>query len=216
VLLVAAKKDKIGDYTGVITEAGRIPVVLDVDAFALQNAFEVNYGYDAQAVVVLLNAGASSINVNIIGGEQSLFTRDISIGGKAYTEALQKELSLTFEQAEQAKKGEPVDGVQFEDVQPVLRAVTDNVLLEIQKTCDFFKATASSDRIDRVYLSGGASQVDGFAEAVEQRFNAPVETFDPFRKITLDWRKLGVDDPERIGTSAAVAVGLALRKAADR
>src|SRR5262245_8558072 len=93
VLLVAAKKEKIADYTGVISQAGRVPVMVDVDAFALQNAYEMNYG-DSSAVVVLLNAGASAININIVSGGQSVFTRDISMGGNAYTEAVQKELNL--------------------------------------------------------------------------------------------------------------------------
>ena len=89
VLLVAAKKEKIGDYTGVIAQAGRTPVIVDVDAFALQNAYEANYGLDPREVVVLMNAGASAININILQGDQSVFTRDISIGGNAYTEAVQ-------------------------------------------------------------------------------------------------------------------------------
>ena len=105
VLLVAAKKEKIADYTGVIGQAGRVAVVIDVDAFALQNAYEVNYGTEADAVVVLLNAGASATNINILHGDQSVFTRDISIGGNAYTEALQKELNLPFEQADELKRG---------------------------------------------------------------------------------------------------------------
>ena len=159
----------------------RVATVLDVDAFALQNAFEVNYGIEPGSVVVLLNAGASAININIISGGQSIFTRDLSAGGNAYTEAVQKELNLTFEAAESAKKGEAVDGVKFDDVKPVLHAMTENVLLEVQKTFDFFKATAASDRIDRILLSGGASVVDGFAQALESRFGAPVEVFDPFK-----------------------------------
>jgi type IV pilus assembly protein PilM len=216
VLLVAAKKDKIADYTGVITQAGRIPTVVDVDAFALQNAYEVNYRLDAGSVVVLLNAGASAININILSGDQSLFTRDISMGGNAYTEAVQKELNLPFDRAEMAKKGMPVEGITFEDVRPVLHAMTENVLLEIQKTFDFFKATASTDRIDRILLSGGASLVDGFAASVGERFNAPVETFDPFRTVAFDAKKLGVDHIEYLMPTAAVAVGLALRKAGDR
>src|SRR5881296_2534606 len=122
VLLVAAKKEKIADYTGVISQAGRVPVVVDVDAFAMQNAYEINYGLDPQAVVVLLNAGASAININILSGEQSLFTRDISIGGNSYTEAVQKELNLPFESAEQLKKGQMVEGATFDDVKPVLQA----------------------------------------------------------------------------------------------
>ena len=216
VLLVAAKKEKIADYTGVISQAGRTPVVVDVDAFALQNAYEMNYGLDSGAVVVLLNAGASAININILSGGQSLFTRDISVGGNSYTEAVQKELNLPSESAEQLKKGQSANGTSFEDVKPVLHAVTENVLLEIQKTFDFFKATAASDRIDRIYLSGGASRVDGFAHALEERFGSTVEVFDPFKKIAFDAGKLGVSDPDGLVPTAAVAVGLALRKAGDR
>jgi type IV pilus assembly protein PilM len=216
VLLVAAKKEKIADYTGVISQAGRVPVVVDVDAFALQNAYEVNYGLEPDAVVVLLNAGASAININILTGDQSLFTRDISIGGNAYTEAVQKELNLPFDSAEQAKRGEPVDGVNAEDVTPVLHAMTENVLLEIQKTFDFFKATASSDRIDKIVLSGGASRVDGFAAALQERFSTAVESFDPFKKIAFDAQKLGVVDSEALIPTVAVAVGLALRTVGDR
>lgn len=216
VLLVAAKKEKIADYTGVIAQAGRQPVIVDVDAFALQNAYEVNYGIEAGLVVVLLNAGASAININIINGDQSVFTRDISIGGNAYTEALQKELSLPFESADLLKQGGEVDGVSFEDARPVLRAVTENVMLEIQKTFDFFKATAASDRIDRIMVSGGASRAEGFSELLTERFEAAIEAFDPFRKITFDPRKFGVSDPADVAPTAAVAVGLALRRVGDR
>jgi type IV pilus assembly protein PilM len=216
VLLVAAKKEKIADYTGVISQAGRVPIIVDVDAFALQNAYEVNYGLEPDQVVVLLNAGASAININILTGDQSTFTRDISIGGNSYTEAVQKELNLPFDSAEQLKRGIPVEGVNPEDVTPVLHAMTENVLLEIQKTFDFFKATASSDRIDRIVLSGGASRVDGFEQALQERFNTSVEVFDPFKKISFDPQKLGINEPEGVSPAAAVAVGLALRKAGDR
>ena len=215
VLLVAAKKEKVGDYTGVIAQAGRTPVIVDVDAFALQNAFEVNYGLTPSQVVVLLNAGASAININILHGDQSVFTRDISLGGNAYTEAVQKELDLPFELADQLKKGIPVDGATFDDAQPVLRAVTESVLLEIQKTFDFYKASASTDHIDRIVVSGGASRVDGFREMLQERFSAPVEEFDPFRAVGWDTKKLGAD-PSDVGATAAVAVGLALRRVSDR
>src|SRR5438874_5759283 len=216
VLLVAAKKEKIADYTGVISQAGRTPVIVDVDAFALQHAYEVNYGLDPQQVVVLLNAGASALNINIVTGDQSVFTRDISMGGNSYTEAVQKELNLPFESAEQLKRGQPVDGVTVEEVTPVLHAMTENVLLEIQKTFDFFKASASSDRIDRIVLSGGAARVDGFVQALTDRFNTQVEMFDPFKKIAFEPQKLGVEDAEGVSPAAAVAVGLALRRAGDR
>jgi len=213
VLLVAAKKEKIADYTSVITQAGREAVVVDVDAFALQNAYEANYGA-GPAVVVLLNAGASATNVNIVANGQSLFTRDLSLGGNSYTEAVQRELNLPFEAAESAKKGHPVEGHAFDDVRPVLHAVTENLLLEIQKTFDFYKATAASDQIDRIVLSGGASAVDGFADAIADRFGVAVEHFDPFRQVAFE--RAPADDIAELAATAAVAVGLALRKAGDR
>jgi type IV pilus assembly protein PilM len=215
VLLVAAKKDKIADYTNVITQAGRTPVLVDVDAFALQNAYEANYGFQSDATVVLLNAGASAVNINILLGSQSVFTRDVSMGGNAFTEAVQKELNLPFEAAEELKKGLNVDGVSYEDARPVLRAMTDNVLLEVEKTFDFFKATAASDHITRIVLSGGASRVEGFTESLRERFGTPIEHFDPFRQITFDVKKLGVS-PQEMAPLSAVALGLALRRVADR
>jgi type IV pilus assembly protein PilM len=216
VLLVAAKKDKIADYTNVIAQAGKAPVIVDVDVFALQNAFEANYGFEPGAVVAILNAGASAININILSGSQSVFTRDVSMGGNAFTEAVQKELNLPYESAEQLKKGQDVDGATYEDARAVLRAMTDNVLLEVEKTFDFFKATASSDRIDRIMLSGGASRVEGFAESLRERFATEVEQFDPFRQVACDPKKVGIDSPDDFGPVAAVAMGLALRKVGDR
>ena len=216
VLLVAAKKDRITDYTDVINKAGRTPVVVDVDAFAVQNAYEANYDVEPGAVVALLNVGASGVNINIVSGEQSLFTRDISIGGNAFTEAIQKELGLPFDSAERVKKGEMVEGVEPADVVPILRTVTENLLLEIQKTFDFFKATAASDRIDRVLVSGGTSRGDGVGDRLAERFGTPVELFDPFRKIQFDAKRFGIERVEDVAPTSAVAVGLALRRAGDR
>jgi type IV pilus assembly protein PilM len=216
VLLVAAKKEKIADYTGAIAQAGRTPVVVDVDAFALQNAYEVNYGADPNAVIVLVNAGASAININIVRGEFSLFTRDISIGGNTYTEAIQKELNLPFAGAEELKKGTSADGATFEEARPVLHAVNENVLLEIQKTFDFFKATAASERIDKIVVSGGSSRVEGFREMLAERFGAPVEPFDPFKRVMFEPARFGFESTADIVPVAPIALGLALRRAGDR
>jgi type IV pilus assembly protein PilM len=216
VLLVAAKKEKIADYTGVIAQAGRNAVVVDVDAFALQNAYEANYGIDPGAVIALVNAGASATNINILHGDQSVFTRDLSIGGNAYTEALQRELNLPYESADALKRGQPVDGATYDEARPVLRAVTENMMLEIQKTFDFFKTTAASEKIDRIVLSGGASRAEGFTEMLSERFESPVEPFDPFKKVGFETKKLGADSAAELAPTVAVAVGLALRRAGDR
>ena len=107
-ILVAVKKEKINDYTSVISQTGKVPVLVDVDAFALQNAYEMNYAIDDGKVLALVNVGASVTNVNVLSGATSLFWRDITFGGNQYTDAIQRELSLSFEQAEELKKGQPV------------------------------------------------------------------------------------------------------------
>jgi len=215
VLLVAAKKDRTAEYAAVVTAAGRNPVIVDVDAFALQNAYEANYGLDAAAVVVLMNAGASAVNVNILQNGRSVFTRDISVGGNAYRDALQRELGIGPDEADRLKRGQRVEGIAGDDVAPVIRAVTEQVMLEVQKTFDFFKATAAADRIDRVVLSGGASRVEGFAGMLQSRFGMPVEALDPFKTISWDAARLGAEAADAQPV-AAVAVGLGLRRAGDR
>ncbi len=215
VLLVAAKKDKINDYSGVIAQAGRQPAIIDVDAFALQNAYEANYDLEPGVVAVLMNVGASAVNVNIVSGGSSVFTRDISTGGNAYSEAVQREFNLSFEHAEQVKRGRTVEGVGPDDVRPVLRAVTEAVLLEVQKTFDFYRATAPSDRLDRIMVCGGASQTEGLLQDIGERFGLPVEPLNPFRRIGFDAAKHGVEADEAAATSV-VAVGLALRRVGDR
>ena len=218
VLLVAAKKEKIADYTGVITQAGRVPVVVDVDAFALQNAYEVNYGLEPGAVVVLLNAGASAININILSGDQSLFTRDISIGGNAYTEAVQKELNLPFDSAEQAKKGDAgrrrhvrrcPAGAARDDRERAARNPEDVRLLQGDRRVRSHRPHRAERR--RVARSTASRRRSRSASS------APVEMFDPFRKIAFDAAKLGVArSRSSCVPTAAVAVGLALRRAGDR
>ena len=105
VLMAACKRDFVASLKQVIQLAGKQPAVIDVDAFALQNCYELNYEPNDSLVVALLNVGASTMNINIVRGVRSVFTRDVSVGGNQYTSLLQKELGLTFEQAEAVKRG---------------------------------------------------------------------------------------------------------------
>jgi len=216
VLLVAAKKETIANYTSAVVQAGRRPMIVDVDAFALQNAYEVNYGFNQGVIVALLNVGAGATNVNILAGAQSVFTRDISMGGEAFTEALRRELAIDYDAAELLKRGRDVHGARYEDAKPVLRAVTENLLLELEKTFDFYKSTASNDHIDRVMVSGGGSRVEGLTDALHDRFQTDVERFDPFRQVEFDRARLRNADPAELAPVAAVAMGLALRRVGDR
>ena len=211
VLLVAVKKDKILNHTNVLAQAGKTPTVVDIDAFALQNCYEVNYDPDPSQTVALLNIGASVMNINIVRGGAPLFTRDVSVGGNQYTDALQKELDLSYEDAERLKKGEAVAGVNEEHRGTILRSVSDILILEIQKTFDFFRATASGENIQRIYLAGGTARVPGLVDLLREEFALPVEELYPFRKIVINPGRHNEDQVRELAPRLAIAVGLALR-----
>jgi len=214
VLLAACKSDKIANVKQAIQLAGKQPVVIDVDAFALQNCYEVNYRPVAGQVVALLNIGASTMNINILNGTRSVFARDASVGGSQYTSLLQKEMGLTFEQAEAVKRGMPLpEGIEARDIRPIIEQVSDMLALEVQKTMDFYRATADEGEaaIRKILIAGGGAKLPGFAEYLNKRFEIPVEFFDPFRQITVDSRRFDPDYMREVVPEMAVAVGLALR-----
>src|ERR1700757_1116104 len=211
VLLVAVKKDKILNHTNVLAQAGKTPVVVDIDAFGLQNCFEVNYEPDAGQTVALLNIGASVMNINIVRGGVPLFTRDVSVGGNQYTDALQKELDLSFDDAERLKKGDTLPTVTDEQKGQILRSVSDILTLEIQKTFDFFRATASGENIQRIMVAGGTARVPGLVDLLREEFAMPVEELNPFRKVLINPGKHSEDQIRELAPRLVVAVGLALR-----
>ncbi len=215
VLLVAVKKDKILNYTNVLNMAGKTPAVVDIDAFALQNAYEFNYQPAPGTTVALLNLGASVMNINIVKGTTPLFTRDVSVGGHQYTDSLQKELDLNFDDAEALKLGRKVGTVSEDATAPILQQVTEIIVLEIQKTFDFFRATAAGEHIERIYLAGGSSKVSGLMEALRQEFSLPVEVLNPFARINYPDAGSAADAIGQNAGQLAVAVGLALRSFED-
>src|SRR3974377_1810955 len=211
VLLVAVKKDKILNHTNVLAQAGKTPVVVDTDAVGLQSCFEVNYEPDAGQTVALLNIGASVMNINIVRGGIPLFTRDVSVGGNQYTDALQKELDLSFDDAERLKKGETLPSVTDEQKGQILRSVSDILTLEIQKTFDFFRATASGENIQRIMVAGGTARVPGLVDLLREEFAMPVEELNPFRKVLLNPAKHSEDQIRDFAPKLFVAEGLVLR-----
>jgi type IV pilus assembly protein PilM len=211
VLLVAVKKEKITDHTSVISMAGKNPVIVDVDAFALQNAYEVNYQPSGRATVALLDIGASIMTITIVAGTEFLFTRDVGVGGHQYTDFLQKEFNLNFTQAEELKRGEPTEGIEPAETRHVLDSVTEILLLEIQKTFDFFKSTTTVDHIDRMLVAGGAAHTPGLIEALSKKFQIPAEKFDSFKNVSFDPKKFSPVLIADRSADLAVAIGLALR-----
>lgn len=216
VLLVAAKKEKVGEYVSVVQQSGKNPVVVDVDSFALQNALLANYELSDLHITAVVNIGSSVMNINIMQGQDSVFWRDISFGGNIYTDAIQKELGVDFETAETLKRGEPSGGVSFEQVIPILQSVTNDLGVEVQKTFDFFKATTSADKINRIFLTGGGSKILNLDTYLSERFGANVEMLNPFQSISYNEKQFNPQLIHDLRASAAIAVGLAMRRVGDK
>ncbi len=219
VLLVAAKKDMINDYSSVVSEAGLTPVVVDVDAFAAQNCFTANYDIPATETVVLINAGAAVVNINIVSGGTTVFTRDVTIGGNQFTEEIQKQLSVSYEEAEALKVGggrADADAVVPQEVEKVMSQIAEQVAGEIQRSLDFYAGTAAEANYTCVYLSGGTAKVPALFKTIEQRVGVPVKIMNPFARISIDPKKFDEGYITEVAPQAAVAVGLALRKPGDK
>ncbi len=215
VLLVAVKRDLIAEYTSIMSQAGLNPMTLDIDAFCVQNAYEVNYPISGTEVTALVNIGAGTTNISVLKGTSPLFWRDIQAGGNNYTDTLQREMNLTFEQAEALKKGEAVEGVRAEQAVPILNAVTEEFGAELKKTLDFFRVTTNENTIHKIMLSGGGTQVPNLDRYLSQFFGIPVEVMNPFQNISVDEKEFPADTVNSLAPSFAVAVGLALRKLGD-
>ena len=215
VLLVAVKSDKVNDYTSVISQAGKSPVLVDVDAFAVQNAYEANYDIDPIKTVALINMGAGVTNINVLARGTTVFWRDISFGGNQFTEALQREFNLSYEQAEALKRGQSVDRYSPADARPILDAVSGEMADEIRKTFDFFSATSAEGPVDELVLCGGCALTPNLQETLRERFDAPAELLDPLRRI--HWRESDFSSEwlASIAPTLAVAVGLAIRRVGD-
>jgi len=219
VLLVAAKKDMINDYINVVREAGLIANVVDVDSFAVQNAFEINYNLPVGETVALINVGAAVVNINVVHSGVSAFTRDIAQGGNQYTDEIQKQLNVSYDEAEALKVGgggNDQDSVVPQEVERVMQQVSETIANDVQRSLDFYAATSADASINRIYLSGGCAKVPALARAVEAKTGVPVEAIDPFRQIDIGSRGLDPGFLKMHAPLATVAVGLALRSGDER
>ena len=199
VMLVAVKREKILSHSEVIRQAGKDPVVVDIDAFALQNAFELNYETGPDQVSALLDIGSSVTNINIVRNGVPLFTRDVTAGGG----------QATASRVGRGKEGEAVGLSEGE-----LRSTLDPLIQEVHKTFDFFRETNSGGpgvTIQRIYLAGGLACLPGLAEVLAEELQIPVEVIDPFRKIAVKGARWDAEQVRRLAPRMGVAVGLALR-----
>jgi len=216
VVLVAAKKDIINDYVSVIMEAGLNPVIIDIDAFALENMVGINYDIEKEEVIAIANVGATTTNINILKGNVSGFTRDIFKGGNQITEDIQRQLHVDYDEAERIKIGSKVDVTSRSAVQNLLKTASESLAVEIRNSLEFFQSTATYEKIGKLYLSGGGAKIKDFDVILQQEIGLPVEVVNPFTKIEYSEKNFDVEYLREIGPIMAVGVGLASRKAGDR
>jgi type IV pilus assembly protein PilM len=216
VVLVAAKKDIINDYVSVIMESGLNPVIIDLDSFALENMLAINYEAGEESAVAVANVGATVTNIGIIKNNTSAFTRDIFKGGNQITEEIQRQMHVDHEEAEKIKVGTKVDFTSQPIIQDILKTASESLAAEIGNSLDFFQSTATSEKIGKLYLSGGGSKIKGFDTILQQQIGIPVEVVNPFKRIDYSGRDFDLEYLREIGPVMAVGVGLASRKVGDR
>jgi type IV pilus assembly protein PilM len=214
VLLVASKKDIINDYVAVFSEAGMRLSVVDVDSFAIQNAFEANHDYSADDVIALINIGASVMNINVIKDSITLFTRDVQMGGNLYSEEIQKQIGLSSEDAE-IRKLLAVESMN-EPLRNVILKVNETITQEIGRSLDYYNSTASDERITMVFVSGGCSKVYNLINTIAEKNSLPVEKLNPFAKLKYNEKDFDPEYLEEIAPFMAVSVGLAIRRVGDK
>jgi type IV pilus assembly protein PilM len=215
VLIVAAKKDKINEYVTVAKGAGLNPLIVDVDAFALENMYELNYEMKTDENVALVNIGASMININILKGGISVFTRDSAVGSNLHTEALQKEFTISYVNAEKLKQEGKMEGVSQEDMKAVLVSASEDIIAEISRSFDYFRDTTNYENINEIVLCGGGSLTAGLMPLLTERFGINTLMAESLKNIIIP-DSFDKDYLKKVEPIVSVAVGLALRRTGDK
>src|SRR5881396_956771 len=207
VLLVAAKRELVEGRVGLLHEPG----IIDVDAFAIHNAFELNHPDAMQGVAGLVNIGHEVTNVNILEDGVPVLTRDLSVGTRRFREDLQREKGLSAEDAERVIQGLTHSA----DLAPYVEARGEEIAVGVERAAAFLAtASRSAGGLGRVYTIGGGARIPGLNEALGSRLKVPVEVASPVQRLKVRdavFESVSVDE---VAPLLMLSVGLALRRAA--
>jgi type IV pilus assembly protein PilM len=212
VLLVAAKKESVKDCINLVKLSGLEPAVIDVDFFALSNAYEATYGIKGNENIALLDIGASKSTLNILNQGVPLFTRDIPIGGHQITDRIREQLGVAYDEAETIKLGQISEQIPTEEIEETFVNVVGNWVTEFKRAIDFYYSNYPGNNIEKIYLSGGSCRVPGLCQLFRENTDIEVEIFNPFTRIDFDPKVFDSAYVEYIGPQMAISLGLALRK----
>lgn len=216
VLLVAAKKEEIGDLINLTIEAKLRPRIVDLDTFAIQNCYEMAYGLSPDdQTIVLLHIGASITTLNILSRGTTAFTRDVLSAGNAITEEIQRRLGISQEEADAYKCGN-TQGVVPAEVEQIIQENVVSLAGEIQRSLDFYLATSGDRDIQKIYLSGGTANILALHHAISERFQVEVLPLDPLLVAAPNPKTVDQLAFQGRVSQAVVAYGLALRKDRER
>jgi type IV pilus assembly protein PilM len=216
VLLVAAKKEMVNDYVNLAELAGLEPRIIDVDAFALQNVFELNYDPAPDENIALIDIGASKTSLNILKGDTSVFMRDVSLGCGQINQKIAALIDCTLEEAEAIKFGEGGEKISAEDLSDIISSVVTDWCTEIRRALDFFYSTYPDDQIRKIILGGGGGNIQELRQLLAVETSAEVQTINPFQQFYLDSGKFDTDYLEKIAPQASICMGLATRRVDDK
>ena len=216
VLLVAAKKEMVNDYVNLAQMAGLNPCIVDVDAFALQNIYELNHSPDDGENIALIDIGASKTSLNILKGKTSVFMRDVSLGCGQINQKIASLIDCSILEAEQIKFGSQSDKITSGDLSDIVSSVVSDWCTEIRRALDFFYSTYPDDQIKKIVLSGGGGNIKELRQLLSVETSAEVTTINPFEMLAVDGNRFDVDFLKRIAPQASISMGLATRKVDDK
>ncbi len=215
VLLVAAKKEMINDYLNVLDLAGLNPCIIDVDAFALQNIYEMNNELSDDCVA-LIDIGANKTSLNILKGDSSVFMRDVSLGCNQINDKIVAQISCSIEEAEEIRCNEKQEKMPQEELKEIESSIVADWTTEIRRAIDFFYSTYPDDHIKKIVLSGGGANVKEFSKLLSVQTSSEVGIINPFEKFNIDTDKLDESYLNNMGPQAAICMGLAIRRVDDK
>ena len=208
VLLVAAKRELIDNKIALLSEVGVDLKVIDVDSFALHNAFELSYPEGMKGVVGLVNIGHEMTNVNILDDGIPVLTRDLPVGTRRFREDLQRERGLSADAADKLLQGFETSDV----LAPFLQTRGEELAIGIERAAAFLQTAArSSTGLSRLYTSGGGARIPGLTRALSERLKLPVEFANPINRLQVRPRVFDRTNIAEVAPLLILPVGLALR-----
>ncbi|MEO7042385.1 MAG: type IV pilus assembly protein PilM [Gemmatimonadaceae bacterium] len=210
VLLVAAKRELVDAKLRILSEAGLQPRLVDVDAFALHNAFELNHPEAMRGAVALINVGNEITNVNVLDNGVPILTRDLAVGTRRFQEDLQRHHGLSADDAERMVRGYDRNP----QLDAVLEARGEEMAVGVERAAAFLAASArGAPQVRAIYLCGGGSRVPGLADILGQRLRLKVEYANPLANLHVRDGALSGFTVDEIAPLLMLPVGLGLRKA---